>query len=63
VAKPSSKTADEKARIVVTVLKGELTAVEAAPTLTPSNTCYTAAPVLCHTRTRSPGAPGRLKRT
>ena len=42
MAKPSSKTADEKARIVVAVLKGELTAVEAAPTLTPSNTCYMA---------------------
>lgn len=30
MAKPSNKTADEKARIVVAVLRGELTAVEAA---------------------------------
>jgi transposase-like protein len=30
VAKPANKTAEEKARIVVAVLKGELTAVEAA---------------------------------
>jgi transposase-like protein len=30
VGKPSNKTADEKARVVIAVLKAELTAVEAA---------------------------------